>query len=66
MIKEKEYYTTFEAAIELHVSVQTVVRWAEQGLLPMLKTIGGRRRLEAEGVHDLWQKMQEKGKPHAD
>ena len=43
------YLRAAEAADILHVSPKTVSRWATEGRLPFLKTLGGHRRYpEAE------------------
>jgi len=38
------YLHTAEVADILHVSPKTVARWAKEGKLPFLKTLGGHRR----------------------
>lgn len=50
MDKQKEYYTTIEAAKILGVSVRTVQLWVENGSLEAWKTAGGHRRIVAESV----------------
>lgn len=42
-----KYYTTFQAAKLLGVSLATVVNWTKEGLLPAHKTPGGHRRIAA-------------------
>ena len=43
------YLRTSEVAAVLHVSPKTVFRWAKEGKLPFLRTLGGHRRYpEAE------------------
>ena len=42
------YLHTAEVADLLHVSPKTVSRWAKEGKLPFLKTLGGHRRYQAE------------------
>ena len=42
------YLHTAEVADLLHVSPKTVSRWAKEGKLPFLKTLGGHRYPEAE------------------
>jgi excisionase family DNA binding protein len=53
------YLHTAEVADLLHVSPKTVSRWAKEGKLPFLKTLGGHRRyLEAE-IRDLAEGLRE-------
>jgi hemerythrin len=47
------FLTTAEAARELGVSVATLKRWAQSGLLPSERTEGGHRRFRAEDVQAL-------------
>lgn len=48
-IEAPSYLRTAEVADILHVSPKTVSRWAKEGKLPFLKTLGGHRRYpEAE------------------
>ncbi len=47
------YIRTAEAAKILRVSPKTVSRWAKQGKLPHVVTLGGHRRFPASAIHDL-------------
>ncbi len=50
---DDEYVTPGQAARMLHVSPKTVNRWAQEGRIPCLVTLGGHRRfrrLDIEGV----------------
>jgi excisionase family DNA binding protein len=47
------YLHTAEVADLLHVSPKTVSRWAKEGKLPFLKTLGGHRRYPAAEIHQL-------------
>lgn len=40
----REYLTVSEVADLFHVSSKTVVRWANDGKLPYMATLGGHRR----------------------
>ncbi|NND81862.1 MAG: response regulator [Gammaproteobacteria bacterium] len=51
-MKDKEYYSTIEAAKLLGVSVRTVQLWVESGALEAWKTAGGHRRIVASSVDD--------------
>ncbi len=44
------YLTSGESARLLKVSPKTVNRWAAQGLLPCIVTMGGHRRFREEDV----------------
>ena len=41
---EEGYLLTHQVAAILHVSPKTVSRWAKEGRLPYIKTLGGHRR----------------------
>ena len=60
-VYSNRFLTRSEVAEIFQVSPSTVTRWAEAGMLPSVKTLGGHRRYEARAVvelaHDL---MQEK------
>ena len=40
------YITTSDVARMLHVSPKTVSRWATEGRLPFIRTLGGHRRFQ--------------------
>jgi excisionase family DNA binding protein len=44
---------TAEVADLLHVHPKTVARWAKQGLLPHLRTLGGHRRYPETAIREL-------------
>jgi excisionase family DNA binding protein len=48
-----DYYTTGEVARILGISPKTVARWAKEGKLPHLVTLGGHRRFPSEPIKDL-------------
>lgn len=54
---ESEYLTPSQVAEMLHVSPKTVSRWATQGFLPCLVTLGGHRRFLREDVDEVLRKM---------
>jgi excisionase family DNA binding protein len=47
------YLHTAEVADILHVSPKTVSRWAKEGKLPFLKTLGGHRRYPEAEIREL-------------
>jgi excisionase family DNA binding protein len=47
------YLRTAEVADILHVSPKTVSRWAKEGKLPFLRTLGGHRRYPEREIRDL-------------
>ena len=44
---------TAEVADLLHVSPKTVSRWAKEGKLPFLRTLGGHRRYPEHAIREL-------------
>ena len=47
------YIRTAEAAKLLRVSPKTVTRWAKDGKLPHVVTLGGHRRFPARAIQEL-------------
>ena len=52
------YLHTAEVADILHVSPKTVSRWAKEGKLPFLKTLGGHRRYPAAEIRQPANQLQ--------
>jgi excisionase family DNA binding protein len=52
------YLRAAEVADILHVSPKTVSRWAKEGKLPFLKTLGGHRRYPAAEIRQLADDLQ--------
>ena len=52
------YIRTAEAAKILRVSPKTVSRWAKEGKLPFLRTLGGHRRYPAAEIRQLAEELQ--------
>ena len=52
------YLHTAEVADILHVSPKTVSRWAKEGKLPFLKTLGGHLRYPAAEIRQLADDLQ--------
>jgi excisionase family DNA binding protein len=51
------YLRTTDVADILHVSPKTVTRWAKEGKLPFLKTLGGHRRYPAPEIRQLAEEL---------
>lgn len=49
----ERFLRTSEVALRLHVSPKTVARWAKEGRLPYLATLGGHRRFPAAAIERL-------------
>jgi excisionase family DNA binding protein len=55
------YITTGEVARMLGVSPKTVARWAKEGRLPHLVTLGGHRRFPADAIRALVDRLEVAG-----
>lgn len=53
MARRERYMRTSEVAVRLQVSPKTVARWAKEGRLPYLATLGGHRRFPAAIIDQL-------------
>ena len=65
---EPRYLRTAQVAELLHVSPKTVSRWAQEGRLPYLRTLGGHRRYPEREIRALLETLSEPapaGQPHA-
>jgi len=51
--RERDYLTPGEVAQALHVSPKTIIRWANEGLIPCMMTLGGHRRFRRADVEDV-------------
>jgi excisionase family DNA binding protein len=56
--KDPPYLHPAEVADILHVSPKTVSRWAKEGKLPFLRTLGGHRRYPAAEIRQLAEALQ--------
>ena len=61
--REPEYMTPSQAARMLHVSPKTIDRWADQGLIPCVVTLGGHRRFSPDAIAAVVEQMAGKGAP---
>ena len=50
---KRDYLTVSEVADLFHVSSKTVVRWANDGRLPYMATLGGHRRFPRDRIEAL-------------
>lgn len=53
----EEYLRAGEAAQILHVSPKTMSRWAKEGRVPHIVTLGGHRRFSRRAIEELAQRM---------
>jgi excisionase family DNA binding protein len=58
-VEAPSYLRTAEVAEMLYVSPKTVSRWAKEGRLPFMKTLGGHRRYPAAKIRELVQQLRE-------
>ncbi|MGH2820374.1 MAG: helix-turn-helix domain-containing protein [Actinomycetota bacterium] len=56
--QDDSYMKTSEVARLLRVSPKTVSRWAKEGKLPHLVTLGGHRRFPARAIRALADQLQ--------
>ena len=54
---KKQQFTTTQAANIFGVSARTIQIWADSGMLEVIKTVGGHRRITAEEIVRLARKM---------
>ena len=64
--REDGYLKPSEVARILHVSPKTVDRWANQGRIPCIVTLGGHRRFMRADVVGVAEEMARRGKPKRD
>ena len=58
---EREYLRVAEVAKAFHVSPKTVARWADEGRIPFVLTLGGHRRFPRKEIEALLPKMHADG-----
>ena len=56
-LDDDEYIRTAQVAEILRVSTKTVSRWAKDGKIPHVVTLGGHRRFPVSAVEDLAQRL---------
>lgn len=60
-VGKREYLRVAEVADLFHVSTKTVVRWATEGKLPHVLTLGGHRRFPREDIEKVVEGLQRGG-----
>jgi excisionase family DNA binding protein len=55
------YLRTAEVARMLHVSPKTITRWASEGKLPSVRTLGGHRRFSRRQIVELTERLAREG-----
>jgi excisionase family DNA binding protein len=58
-VETASYLRTAEVADILYVSPKTVSRWAKDGKLPFMKTLGGHRRYPEAKIRELASELRE-------
>jgi excisionase family DNA binding protein len=58
-VETASYLRTAEVADILYVSPKTVSRWAKEGKLPFMKTLGGHRRYPEAKIRELASELRE-------
>lgn len=58
LTKRGEFLRVAEVADLFHVSTKTVVRWASEGKLPHVLTLGGHRRFPRADIEQLVDRLQ--------
>jgi excisionase family DNA binding protein len=53
----EEYLKAAEAAHLLHVSPKTISRWAKEGRVPHIVTLGGHRRFPRQKIEELARRL---------
>ena len=53
MNTQRDYLTPGEVARALHVSPKTIIRWANEGRIPYMVTLGGHRRFRRADVEQV-------------
>ena len=56
-VNDGDYLRPGEVAAVLHVSAKTVNRWANEGRLPCIMTLGGHRRFARPDVEAVVKRM---------
>ena len=57
------YLRSAQVAAILQVSPKTIARWAQQGLLPCQRTLGGHRRYPEPDIRELAASLRQEVRP---
>lgn len=57
-VEKSDYLHVSAVAALFHVSTRTVARWADEGRLPHVLTLGGHRRFHRKDIEDLVAQLQ--------
>jgi excisionase family DNA binding protein len=60
-VPDDDYLTPSQVALILHVSPKTVDRWADQGRIGCIVTLGGHRRFPRREVVTVAEEMSRRG-----
>ena len=63
---ERDYLRAAEAAAYLNVSPKTVSRWAKEGKVPHIVTLGGHRRFPRQEIEALARRLGAGERPRED
>lgn len=63
-MNDEIYLQTKDVAALLHVSPKTVSRWAKEGKLPFVKTMGGHRRFPEASMRTLARSLADNAEQH--
>lgn len=58
MTNESEYLTAEEVGRALDVAPETILRWANAGLMPSVTTLGGQRRFLRTDVDEVLARLE--------
>ncbi len=61
MTEQQKWYGTGEVADLYEVTARTVIRWADDGKIPHIKTPGGTRRYPVDKIDELYEAMKYDG-----
>lgn len=64
--RRREYLTVSQVADLFHVTPKTVVRWANDGRLPYMATLGGHRRFPRQHIESLVADLQRGSSPQGE
>jgi len=60
-VNRGDYLTPQEVGVIFHVNAKTVSRWAKDGKLPYMRTLGGHRRYPADQIESMAKEQETEG-----